>query len=201
MWAWVPDAVRSWWNYHAQILEFHRGLASPHPFQSSPWSWLIQGRPVLFFSEYPKSGEQGCTVEMCARIITSVGTPTIWWAATISIVILLFQWALARDWRAGAILAGYAGGYLPWFLLGERTIYHFYAVSFVPWIVLGVTYVLGMILGPPEASRERRQIGMLVTGAYLVATVVVFAYFLPIYTAEVIPHRLWWMHMWFPSWV
>ena len=40
---------------------------------------------------------------------------------------VLFRWALGRDWRAGAILAGYAGGYLPWFLVGDRTIYQFYA--------------------------------------------------------------------------
>ena len=50
-------------------------------------------------------------------------------------------------------MAGYAGGYLPWFLLGYWTIYAFYAVSFVPWVVLGVTYVIGMVLGPAGASQ------------------------------------------------
>jgi len=200
-WAWVPDAVRSLWNYQAQILDFHRGLSTPHPYQSNPWSWLIQGRPTLFFAEYPKNGEQGCTVELCARIVTSVGTPTIWWAATISVAILVFRWAFGRDWRAGAILAGYAGGYLPWFLLGDRTIYAFYAVSFVPWVVLGLTYVIGMVLGPPGASPERRQVGVLAVGSYLVVTVLLLAYFYPIYTAQVVPHSFWFLHMWFPSWV
>lgn len=182
-------------------LDFHRGLSTPHPYQSNPWSWVIQGRPTLFFAEYPKSGEQGCTVDLCARIITSVGTPTIWWAATISLAVLAFMWAFARDWRAGAILAGYAGGYLPWFLLGDRTIYAFYAVSFVPWVVLGVTYVIGMVLGPAGASSERRQVGVLAVGSYLVLTVLLFAYFYPIWTAQVVPHSFWFLHMWFPSWV
>lgn len=200
-WAWVPDSMRSWWNYQAQILDFHRNLSTPHPYQSNPWSWLIQGRPTLFFAEYPKNGELGCTVDLCARIVTSVGTPTIWWAATISVAILVFKWAFARDWRAGAILAGYAGGYLPWFLLGDRTIYAFYAVSFVPWAVLGVTYVIGMVLGPADASRERRQAGALAVGSYLVVTVLLFAYFYPIWTAQVVPHSFWFLHMWFPSWV
>ncbi|MBK8868013.1 MAG: hypothetical protein IPN45_08135 [Actinomycetales bacterium] len=31
-WSWVPDAARSWWNYHAQILDFHRGLSTPHVY-------------------------------------------------------------------------------------------------------------------------------------------------------------------------
>ena len=42
------------------------------------------------------------------------------------------MWALRRDWRAGAILAGLAAGYLPWFDYQNRTIYTFYAVAFVP---------------------------------------------------------------------
>ena len=32
-WGWVPDSVRSWWNYHAQILEFHTHLTSDHPYK------------------------------------------------------------------------------------------------------------------------------------------------------------------------
>ncbi len=199
-WAWVPDALRSWWNYHAQILDFHRGLSTPHAWASNPWSWLVEGRPTLFFAEYPKSGELGCTSDSCARMIVSIGTPTIWWAGTAALAVLLFRWALRRDWRAGAILAGFAGGYLPWFLLGDRTIYQFYSVAFVPWIILAVTYVLGLVLGRPDASPARRQVGMLFVGAYLVLTVLVFAFFYPLYTAQVVPYQFWVNHVWFPSW-
>ena len=199
-WTWVPDAVRSWWNYHAQILDFHRGLSTPHAWASNPWSWLVEGRPTLFFAEYPKSGELGCTSDSCARMIVSIGTPTIWWAGTAALAVLLFRWALRRDWRAGAILAGFAGGYLPWFLLGDRTIYQFYSVAFVPWIILAVTYVLGLVLGRPDASPARRQVGMLFVGAYLVLTVLVFAFFYPLYTAQVVPYQFWVNHVWFPSW-
>ena len=200
-WAWVPDDLRSWWNYQAQILEFHRGLSSPHSYQSSPWSWLIMGRPTSMFAEYPKLGEDGCTVDMCAKVITPIGTPTIWWLGVAAVVILVFQWALRRDWRAGAILAGYAGGYLPWFLVGDRTIFQFYAVAFVPYVVLAVTYVLGMIAGRRDAPWRRRQIGAGVVGGFLVLTVLLFAWFWPLYTAQVIPYSQWWLHMWFPSWV
>jgi dolichyl-phosphate-mannose--protein O-mannosyl transferase len=34
-----------------------------------------------------------------------------------------------------------------------------------------------------------------------VVTVLAFAWFWPIYTAQVIPYQQWWLHMWFPSWV
>ena len=200
-WAWLPGDLRSWWNYQAQILEFHRGLSTPHSYQSSPWSWLVMGRPTSMFAEYPKLGEDGCTVDRCGKGITPLGTPTIWWLGVAAVVVVLFQWALRRDWRAGAILAGYAGGYLPWFLVGDRTIFQFYAVAFVPYVVLAVTYLLGMIGGRPRSSPRRRQIGNAVVGGFLVVTVLVFAWFWPLYTAQVIPYSQWWIHMWFPSWV
>ena len=198
---WVPDSVRSWWNLHAQILEFHKGLSSPHPYQSDPWSWIVMGRPTSFFAEYPKLGEDGCTVDMCAKVINPIGTPTIWWAGAAALVVLGFRWALRRDWRAGAILAGYAGGYFPWFLLGERTIYQFYAVSFVPFVVLAVTYLCGLVIGSPHASAHRRMVGSAAVGSYLVLTVLIFTWFLPIYTAQVVNYQTWWVHMWLPSWV
>ena len=42
---------------------------------------------------------------------------------------------------------------------------------------------------------------MLIAGTFLVVSVLVFAFFYPVYTAEVVPYPFWWIHMWFPSWV
>jgi dolichyl-phosphate-mannose--protein O-mannosyl transferase len=200
-WGWVPDSVRSWWNYHAQILEFHTHLTSDHPYKTNPWSWLIEGRPTSFFYEGPKLGEQGCTVDTCSKAITSIGSPSVWWGATLAVFVLLFMWALRRDWRAGAILAGFLGGYVPWFLLGDRTIYSFYAVAFVPYVVLAVVYVLGLCSGGPTASPLRRRVGLGITGGFLVLQIALFAFFYPIYTAQVVPYSFWSAHMWFPSWI
>ena len=199
--AWVPDPLRSLWKYHQEIYTFHVGVTSDHPYKTNPWSWLIQGRPTSFFYEGPKKGHDGCTVDQCAKAITSIGTPTLWWAATLAIFVLLFMWALHRDWRAGAILAGLAGGYLPWFNYQHRTIFSFYEIAFEPFIVLAVTYVLGMCIGGPGASRQHRRIGLLVAGGFVAITVACFAFFYPIYTAQVIPYSQWQLRMWLPSWI
>ncbi|MHB1473650.1 MAG: dolichyl-phosphate-mannose--protein mannosyltransferase [Dermatophilaceae bacterium] len=199
--AWVPDSLRSLWQYHQEIYAFHINLTSDHPYKTNPWSWLVQGRPTSFFYEGPKKGHDGCMVDLCSKAITSIGTPTLWWGATIAIFVLLFMWALRRDWRAGAILAGFVGGYLPWFNYQYRTIFSFYEVAFVPFVVLAVTYVLGLGIGGPNASAGRRQIGLLAAGIFVVASVACFAFFYPIYTAQVIPQSQWQMRMWLPSWV
>lgn len=198
---WVPDSVRGLWFYHVEMYRFNVGLSSSHPYQANPWSWLIQGRPTSFFYEGKKLGEDGCAVESCSKAISSVGTPTLWWGAVIAIFVLLAMWGLARDWRAGAVLAGLAGGWLPWFAFQDRTIYTFYAVAFVPWVVLAVVYVLGMVLGRPDAPPRRRLIGVSVAGSYVVTSVVLFFFFWPIYTAQVIPYAQWARRMWFPSWI
>ncbi|PPK97282.1 dolichyl-phosphate-mannose-protein mannosyltransferase [Kineococcus xinjiangensis] len=204
----VPDALRSLWRYHSDAYAFHIGLSSPHPYSANPWSWLVQGRPTSFFYEGPVQGADGCAVAQCSKAITSLGNPVLWWAATVAVVVVLAAWALRRDWRAGAVLAGFAAGYLPWFQYQHRTIFTFYAVVFTPWVVLAVVYVIGLLLGPALAAgagepgaRRRRRIGGAVAGALVVACVATFAFFWPVWTAQVIPYEAWQARIWLPSWV
>lgn len=197
----LPDWWRSLWAYHQQMWESSKSINSPHPYQTSPWSWLVQGRPTSFFYEGPKRGDSGCLVDTCSKAITSIGTLSIWWGGTIAILVLLFMWALRRDWRAGAVLCGLAGGYLPWFFLANRTIYSFYEVAFVPFVVLACVYVLGLVVGGRDVSVGRRRVGYVVVGGFVLLTMAMFAFFHPIYVADVIPQEEWSRRMWFPSWV
>lgn len=198
---WLPDWWRSLWAYHQQMYASTQAITSSHPYQTNPWSWLIQGRPTSFFYEGPKKGADGCLVEQCSKAITSLGTVSIWWGGTLAIFVLLFMWALRRDWRAGAILCALFAGYLPWFFLGDRTIYSFYEVAFVPYVVLACVYVLGLVIGGRDVSLTRRRVGYGVMGLFVLATMGLFAFFHPIYVADVIPLSEWQARMWFPSWV
>lgn len=197
----VPDPLRSLWDYHERMMTFHVGLSTPHTYQSNPWSWMLQTRPTSFFYEGPKQGQQGCEVATCSRAILDLGNPAIWWAAPLALAVLVFMWALARDWRAGAILSGFVGGYLPWFQYQERTIFTFYSVAFVPWVVLAVVYLLSMALGRADDSPRRRRIGLGIWAAYVALAVGLFAFFWPIYVADVIPRDSWSLRMWFRSWI
>jgi dolichyl-phosphate-mannose--protein O-mannosyl transferase len=197
----VPDALWSLWHYHSEAWRFHTGLESYHPYRSNPWGWLVLARPVSYFYEGPTMGQNGCEVETCSQAVTALGTPAIWWASLIALPVLVFLWAGRRDWRAGAILAGVAAGYLPWFLFQERTVYSFYAVVFAPFVVLAVTMCLGLLLGGPGASSRRRQWGAAVAGAYVLIAVANFARLYPVLSAEVIPYADWARRMWWKSWI
>jgi dolichyl-phosphate-mannose-protein mannosyltransferase len=196
----VPAALRSLWNYHAEMYRFHRNLDSPHPYQASPWSWLIMSRPTAFFYASHEAGSAGCTVAKCSQAIIGLGNPLTWWAGTIAFFLLLWAWAARRDWRAGAILSGFLAGYLPWFAFEDRTIYSFYAIAFTPWVVLAVVYLIGMLLGSSSdpTVRMRRSIA---AGFVVLVAVGVFFYLLPVLDATVIPETEWRARMWLPSWI
>lgn len=200
-WEWLPPSIRSLADYHRAAYTFHEGLGSEHPYESTPWSWLVMGRPVSFYYKGDLGAEEGCAVDACSRAITSVGNPLIWWSAAIALIVLVFYWVGRRDWRAGAILAGVAAGYLPWFLYPERTTFFFYAIAFQPFLILALVYCLGLVLGGPSDPPGRRRLGLLLVGGFVAAAVLLSAYFLPIWTAELIPYSQWRLRMWMPSWI
>lgn len=198
LWDWVPAPLRSLAEYHRSAYSFHEGLSSEHPYEATAWSWLVMGRPTSF--HYQSDGLT-CDAADCSQAVSVVGNPLIWWAAALSLLVVLLFWAGRRDWRAGAILAGVAAGYLPWFLFPDRTMFFFYAIVFEPFLILSLVYVLGLILGRAGDPPWRRRNGILLVGGFVVLAVLVSAFFLPIWTAETIPYNQWRLRMWMPSWI
>lgn len=196
----IVDSLLSLWLYHRQAYEFHIGLDSEHPYEANPLGWPLMLRPTNFYYRSYEYGENGCEVAKCASHILSVGNPAIWWLGTLAVLITLVIAIVRFDGRAWAALAGIAAGYLPWLMYMDRTIFTFYAVVFEPWLILCLAYVLGLIIGPADADKERRLAGGLFAGSLLVLIVLVSAFFWPIWTGEVIDLEQWRYRMWLPSW-
>ena len=203
---WLPDPLASLWVYHEGMLDFHRGLHKWHAYRSHPWSWIVVGRPVSMDYTGVDKGNLGCEVERCSRAILAIGTPLLWWGGIIAVTALVLVWLGRRDWRAGAILAGFGAGWLPWFVFADRTQYYFYAIVMLPFTILAVTMCLGWILGAgaqPDSSRtspRRRAIGAAVAGLFVLLVTVNFAYLIPILTDQTIPYDAWRARIWLRSW-
>ncbi|WP_209043904.1 dolichyl-phosphate-mannose--protein mannosyltransferase [Brevibacterium marinum] len=220
---WLPSLA----HYHYTAYLFHVGLESEHPYMSNPWGWIVQWRPTSFYYESPEHGSMGCAVDHCSSAITSVGNPVIWGLAPIALLIALVAWIVRRDVRAGAILAGIAATWLPWFAYQERTIFTFYTIVMVPFVVLALTYCLTLLWGraPTDPKRSAADSShhaptprapkftgratripwplfgrRMAVGLILVAAIMAFAYFWPIYTGEVIPFDAWNDRMWNTTW-
>lgn len=68
-----------WWDLNRMAYEFHSTLETPHPYDSSFWSWPIDYRPVYLYlgSGYAK--------------IYNLGNPIIFWMAIPALVFTAWQ--------------------------------------------------------------------------------------------------------------
>ena len=190
------NVFTSFINYHQQMLNFHTGLTEKHTYQANPWSWLIMGRPTSFYYKTP----QGCGADSCSQEVIALGTPLLWWLATIALLFVAGMWIRAMAQRQvdpakTIIIAGMAAGYLPWFFFQQRTVFTFYAIAFEPFLILALVFGARMILS------TFRKNGEMILGALFILLFINFVYFLPIYMGDVITYESWLNRMWFPSWI
>jgi dolichyl-phosphate-mannose-protein mannosyltransferase len=207
-WAWVPDPIRSLGAYTLDAYRFHEGLTSGHTYQSSPWSWLVIGRPVDFYYD---GSSKACGASSCSREILLIGTPLLWWAFVPMLLWLAWHWVTTRDWRAGAVWLAFLAGWAVWFQDLKRTMFLFYMAPLVPFLIIGLTLALGVMLGPAvrrtgdelrlAAAVRRRRWGVIGVSVYLGLVVADFAWMWPIFTGGLLTYDQWHAHMWLPSWV
>jgi dolichyl-phosphate-mannose-protein mannosyltransferase len=195
--------IAAWLQYNRSMLNFGLGLHSSSPYQSNPLGWLVLARPTAFYSVcLPKNGCGGA--RSTEQEVLAIGTPLIWWAACLALVVCLAWWLTRRDWRPGAVLLCVAAGWLPWIWFywhDHRTEFYFYSVALDPFLVIAITLCLGLIIGPARASPARRVTGSAICGAYLLAVLVNFYYIYPVLAGQVIPYSSWLSKMWFGSWI
>jgi dolichyl-phosphate-mannose-protein mannosyltransferase len=202
-WAFAPDALRSLWYYSSKVLEFHAGLTTAssgvHPWESKPWTWPMGLRPMLY---YYSSGEQvsGCGGPECVSAVMLIGTPALWWPALGVLAFALWRTLTRFDWRYGAVLVGYGAGIVPWFANMDRQMYYFYMAPVAPFLVLATVLLMGEILGPSSAPRERRQTGLLVVGLWVGGVVANFMWLWPILVGQPVTPEMWDAQLWLPSW-
>ncbi|NUS73001.1 MAG: phospholipid carrier-dependent glycosyltransferase [Corynebacteriales bacterium] len=200
----LPDALVSLWHYQSYIYEFHSNLHAKHDYQSTPLSWLIMERPVLYYADY--SGECGDT--QCAATISGMANPLLWWSFLPALAVCGWRWITRRDWRSVSIILIAFAGIGPWLLYPDRTMFFFYALPVVPFFILGVTMALGMALRTEPAENEiahivpeRRLIGVAALVLYLAIVGASFVYFYPLMTGMDLPYQQWDDHFWFDSWI
>lgn len=182
--------------YHRQMLDFHTTLTTKHNYQANPWSWLVMGRPTSFYYETPK----GCGASSCSQEVLALGTPYLWWLATIALATVVGFWIKSLLHRRlepalTIIVAGIAAGYLPWFFFQQRTVFTFYAIVFEPFLILALVYCAREILVTYGRT------GQIIVATIAVTLVLNFLYFMPLYMGDVITYDQWHSHMWLPSWI
>ncbi|MCD2442837.1 phospholipid carrier-dependent glycosyltransferase [Agromyces sp. SYSU K20354] len=198
--SWVPLPLQNLWHYHESAYGYHVGVHSPHPWQSNPLTWLVMGKPVNMYFASTDDGSGGCGADTCWSSIFEVGNPLIWWAAAAATAYLVYRLVRYREWQVGAILMGLAAGYLPWLMYLNRTVFQFYSIAFQPYTMLALVFVISLVLGRRDDVQWKRVRGIAVVGIFLGFTVLVSAFFYPVWTAVPLTPMFRQLHFWLPSW-
>ncbi|MGN0064801.1 MAG: dolichyl-phosphate-mannose--protein mannosyltransferase [Nocardioides sp.] len=202
----VTQSLRSLWYYHQDVYTFHTEFLndSTHPYQSSPASWLVIGRPVGVSTTLDvQPGTQGCEAPAgsdCLRQVILLGNPVVWWTGCVAMLLSLAMWVLGRDWRHGVAVVGLAATWLPWFAYDDRPVYYFYAIASLPFLVLSIALGVGTLMGSRPSGR-RRLVGVVVGGLVATAATLAFGWFWPVWTNQLLTHGEWLDRMWFTKWI
>ncbi|ROS78714.1 dolichyl-phosphate-mannose--protein mannosyltransferase [Cellulomonas sp. PhB143] len=198
---WLPETLRSFWQYHVTMWNFHTTLDSAHPYAANPWGWPLQLRPTSYYFESLDDGTGTCGADRCVEAVTSIGNPLLWWAAALAVLAAVWFMVGRRDWRATGIVAGVVAGWVPWLLTPHRTMFTFYSVVFLPYMILALVLAMTVALERTEGRPGPRRVVRWSIGALLVAIVAVSAFFYPIWAGWDVSYAFWHAHMWLQSWI
>lgn len=200
-------ALASLLHYQVDMWNWDTGTSmaeATHAYASNPWGWPVLARTIGIYADNGiQPGDQGCAAaagSTCLRVITGLGTPLIWWAATVALLAALIWWLAGLDWRFAVPVLMMCSTWIPWMFAGTRPKFAFYAITMIPFMVIALAMALGVILGPADAGR-RRQRGAIIVGTYLGLVVIDFAFNYPIYTGALLSRLAWLARMWLPGWI
>lgn len=199
-WAWVPAPLRSLWQYHVAMYEFHVGLETPHSYASPAWQWPLLVRPTSMY--WQQSGDS-------VQAVSSIPNPLIWWAGIAAAVFLLVLFVRRRDAAAAFVLVGIAATFLPWLMYPERTIFQFYTVAMMPFLVIALALAARSAVAgsapaadaDPTSAALRRITGQRLVAVFLIVVTLVSVFWYPVWTAMPVPYDFWRLHNWLPTWV
>ncbi len=170
--SWMGSVIRQ----HVYMVQFQLGLSITERFQTSPWWWVQLGRPAFYFTSIDELGY---------RLVLTSGNPTL--LITLPAIAYIAVRAARRrgvDPADMTILTCFVLAF--GFLLvtaGRRPPYIYYLLSVIPFMYLA----LARLAVTSTASHRAN----LVMRAWIVLSILHFAFFYPWLTAAHISHASW----------
>ncbi len=127
------------WN----MLHYHSGVHTPHPYSSRWYQWLVDGRPILYYSQDLGNG--------WAERFASFNNPVLSWAGLISLVAVGIRTVQRRCGKGVFLLVSFLAQFLPWVAIGRITFaYHYFPSTL--FLALALGYVMNDLVEAPRAN-------------------------------------------------
>jgi dolichyl-phosphate-mannose--protein O-mannosyl transferase len=186
--AW-PWAERSWVHSFVArqqlMLEHHSGSLYVHPYMSPAWSWPFIKRPVLFLFRDAGAGEY--------QEILAFGNPLAWWTGLVALGASAWRLVRSHNLRSpeATIIAGFAAGYVPWFVLTRQEAFLYYLLPALPFLYLALAQEI--------ANMPSRSIRAVTIGGLTAASIGMFVFFRPVLVGTTLTHAEWERRMFFSN--
>ena len=169
------------------MYRYHSGLTATHPYQSSWYSWLLDLRPIYYYSSSSAGLPSGIRAS-----VASFGNPAVWWVGLICLPAAgYFTWK-RREKAMVVAFVGYACQLFPWIMVTRCTfIYHYF--TSVPFLILMIAYTI-------KCLYEDKAIGKPTVFVYLAIVLLLYVLFYPVLVGMHVKSDYITNLRWFSSW-
>ena len=177
---------RQFWSLQRHMWRYHAHLQGHHAYQSVPWQWVLNVRPVWL---YVRDGP-GNTIAN----IYNLGNSVVLYFGVVAMATLAVRQFRRRSWAALFLLAGYLILWTPW-AFSPRLMFFYHYLPAVPLLCVASGWLLA------RWQTNRRRWVRLAGWSVVALSAAWFIFFFPQMTAISVPQ--WWAdaaYYWIPSW-
>lgn len=179
-----PNNLETFRELHHQIWWYQTHLEATHPWQSQPYQWVLNLKPVWYFVDYGDTAHSN---------IYALGNPAIAWLGLAAMIWL----AVTNLWRRSKpiwyLIFIYLVVWLPW-QLSPRIMFYYHYTPATAFLCIGLAYTLSLMW--ISKYRWGRPLSLL-TG---IGVVVCGLFFYPYWTGLPIPTTWLKFYTWLPGW-
>lgn len=152
-----------------QMWWYHTGLNATHSYQSRPWQWILDARPVWFYVDYK---------DKTIANVYALGNPLALWFGFIAVLFLIWEYIRTRSLKFAVIIVSYFGFFLPW-QFSPRIMFFYHYTPAVPFLAIASAYVLHKFL--------KEQYGRQFMFIYFFLLTLTFLWLFPLWTGIHVP--------------
>ena len=175
------------WDNQVFMFTYHKGVHTPHPYESYWFQWIFDGRPILYYREYAADG-------LSRSLFASFNNPMVSWTGLLAFFALIIQMLRRKSGQALFILIAILSQFVPWLGIG-RILFAYHYFPTVLFLVFAISFLMNDML-----TRRRTGYKLAVYG-FTGVTVALYALFYPVLIGLYVP--LWYSSAfvrWMPSW-
>ena len=183
----VRSLLKILWDNQVFMLTYHKGVHTPHPYESYWFQWIFDGRPILYYRDYSADG-------LSVSLFASFNNPMVSWAGLLAFFAMIIQAIRRKSGQALFIIIAILSQFVPWLGIG-RILFAYHYFPTILFLVFAIAFLMNDMM-------TRRRLGFrLAVYGFTGVTAALYALFYPALIGLYMP--LWYSTAflrWMPSW-